>query len=47
MEKEQLKSGVKYIVKVARNRIAVRLIQQNADGNYLSPQPKNRQPFFK
>ena len=46
MEKEQLKSGVKYIVKVARNRIAVRLIQQNADGNYLVRNLRTGKPFF-
>lgn len=46
MEKEQLKSGVKYIVKVGRNRIAVRLIQQNADGNYLVRNLRTGKPFF-
>ena len=46
MDKEQLKSGVKYIVKVGRNRIAVRLIQQNADENYLVRNLRTGKPFF-
>src|SRR5574344_2377337 len=46
MGKEQLESGVKYIVKVGRNRIAVRLIQQNADGNYLVRNLRTGKPFF-
>lgn len=47
MEKEQLKSGVKYIVKVGRNKVAVRLLQSNADGKtYLVKNLKTGKPFF-
>jgi len=46
MEKEQIKKGVNYIVKVGRNKIAVRLIQQNADGNYLVRNLRTGKPFF-
>lgn len=47
MEKEQLKPGVKYIVKVGRNKIAVRLLQSNADGKtYLVKNLKTGKPFF-
>lgn len=47
MEKEQLKSGVKYIVKVSRNKVAVRFLQSNADGKtYLVKNLKTGKPFF-
>lgn len=47
MEKEQLKPGVKYIVKVGRNKVAVRLLQSNADGKtYLVKNLKTGKPFF-
>ena len=47
MEKEQLKSGVKYIVKVGRNKVAIRLLQSNADGKtYLVKNLKTGKPFF-
>ena len=47
MEKEQLKSGIKYIVKVGRNKVAVRLLQSNADGKtYLVKNLKTGKPFF-
>ena len=46
METKLLQWGVKYIVKVGRNRVAVRLIQQNADGNYLVRNLRTGKPFF-
>lgn len=46
METKLLQWGVKYIVKVGRNRVAVRLIQQNADGNYLIRNLRTGKPFF-
>ena len=47
MEELFLKKGIKYIVKVGRNRIAVRLVQKNADGvSYLVKNLKTLKPFF-
>ncbi len=46
MQKEQLKDGINYIVKVGRNHIAVRLIQENADGNYTVRNLRTGKPFF-
>lgn len=46
MEEEQLQPGVKYIIKVGRNNVAVRLVQQNVDGAYLVKNLKTNKPFF-
>jgi len=46
MEEEQLQPGVKYIIKVGRNKVAVRLVQQNVDGAYLVKNLKTNKPFF-
>lgn len=47
MEEHLLKNGIKYIVKVGRNSIAVRLVQKNADGvSYLVKNLKTLKPFF-
>lgn len=47
MDEKLLKKGVKYVVKIGRNRVAVRLIQKNADGvSYLVKNLKTLKPFF-
>lgn len=47
MDEKLLKKGVKYVVKIGRNRVAVRLIQKNADGvSYLVRNLKTLKPFF-
>ena len=47
MDEKLLKKGIKYVVKIGRNRVAVRLIQKNADGvSYLVKNLKTLKPFF-
>lgn len=47
MDEKLLKKGIKYVVKIGRNRVAVRLIQKNADGVfYLVRNLKTLKPFF-
>lgn len=47
MDEKLLKKGIKYVVKIGRNRVAVRLIQKNADGvSYLVRNLKTLKPFF-
>ena len=47
MDEKLLKKGIKYVVKIGRNRVAVRLIQKNADGvSYLVRNFKTLKPFF-
>lgn len=47
MDAKLLKKGIKYVVKIGRNRVAVRLIQKNADGvSYLVKNLKTLKPFF-
>lgn len=46
MDEKLLKKGVKYVVKIGRNRVAVRLIQKNADGvSYLVKNLKTLKSF--
>ncbi len=47
MDEKLLKKGIKYVVKIGRNRVTVRLIQKNADGvSYLVRNLKTLKPFF-
>ena len=47
MDEKLLKKGIKYVVKIGRNRVAVRLIQKNADGvSCLVKNLKTLKPFF-
>ena len=48
MDEKLLKKGIKYVVKIGRNKVAVlRLIQKNADGvSYLVRNLKTLKPFF-
>ena len=47
MDEKLVKKGIKYVVKIGRNRVAVRLIQKNADGvSYLVRNLKTLKPFF-
>ena len=47
MDEKLLKKGIKYVVKIGRNSVAVRLIQKNADGvSYLVKNLKTLKPFF-
>lgn len=47
MDEKLLKKGIKYVVKIGRNGVGVRLIQKNADGvSYLVKNLKTLKPSF-